>query len=364
MIGLGSPWPSRLYAQLAVQALRHGLPARRGGPLLAVGARLGFPRGVMAAVGRRFPARRHPELEELLGEITSAWPRLDGQSIRLPDEPPFLSALALQRAAGLTVFILGDDERPLLVAKRPGDQRLLEAERAALRRAEPTEIAPRYLGEIGDWYAQEGLPGKALGIPRLRELSWDGRLSQLAASLAALSGASVRAQPPDGLATPVEAALTSLSGSPRRALEAAWGDVQRLDVSVLQHGDTSAQNCLFEHDRFSGLVDWERADERGVPGFDTWNAALALLEHSVGLGRWSQKRVLAAFRDNWLGAWGTSARAAAADSATAAGVPESLLGPLEVVFFARRLGRRLARPDSYATTPATAARMLELACAL
>jgi hypothetical protein len=362
MIGLGSPWPSRLYAQLAVQALRHGLPARRGGPLLALGARLGFPREVMAAIGRRFPARRRPELEELLGEIASAWPRLAEQSSRLPPEPPFLSALALQRAAGLTVFVLGDDERPLLVAKLPGDQRLLEAERAALRRAETVGIAPRYLGEIGDWYAQEGLPGRALRIPRLGALAWDDRPDQLAASLAALSGASVRAEPPERLAAPVEAALTTLSGSPRRALEAAWGDVQRLDVSVLQHGDTSAQNCLFEGDRFSGLVDWERADARGVPGFDMWNAALALLEHSVGLGRWSQKRVLAAFREHWLGLWGASARAAASESAKAAGVPKELLGPLETVFFARRLGRRLGRPEAYATTPATAMRMLELVC--
>jgi hypothetical protein len=363
MIGLGSPRPSRLYADLAAQALRHGLPARRGS-LLAATARLGLPRALVAAVGRRFPRRRRPELDDLLAEIAAAWPGLAERSSRLPGEPPSLSALALHRAAGLTVFVLGDEECPLLVAKLAGDRELLEAERAALQRAEPVHIAPRYLGEVGGAYVQEGLRGKALAIPPVDALLWNARLSQLTLSLARLAAVSVRAEPPDGLAVPVELALAGLEGSARRAVEAAWQEVQRLEVSVLQHGDTSAQNCLFEDERITGLVDWERARQRGVPGFDLWNAALALLEHSVGLRRWSQERVLVAFRDNWLGAWGASARAAAAESATAAGVPERLLGPLEVVFFARRLGRRLARPDSYATTPATAARMLELACAL
>ncbi len=353
MIGLGSPRPSRLYAELTAQALRHGLPARRGG-LLAATARLGLPRALVAAVSRRFPRRRRPELDDLLDEIAAAWPGLAERSSRLPGEPPSLSALALHRAAGLTVFVLGGEECPLLVAKLAGNRKLLESERAALQRAEPVHIAPRYLGEVGGAYVQEGLRGKALAIPPIDALLWNARLSQLALSLARLAAVSVRAEPPDG----------RLEGSARRAVEAAWRDVQRLEVSVLQHGDTSAQNCLFEDERITGLVDWERARQRGVPGFDLWNAALALLEHSVGLRRWSQERVLVAFRDHWLGAWGASARAAAADSATAAGVPESMLGPLEVVFFARRLGRRLARPDSYATTPATAARMLELACAL
>src|SRR6266545_4508649 len=337
MIGLGSPRPSRLYAELTAQALRHGLPARRGG-LLAATARLGLPRALVAAVSRRFPRRRRPELDDLLDEIAAAWPGLAERSSRLPGEPPSLSALALHRAAGLTVFVLGGEECPLLVAKLAGNRKLLESERAALQRAGPVHIAPRYLGEVGGAYVQEGLRGKALAIPPIDALLWNARLSELA--------------------------LARLEGSARRAVEAAWRDVQRLEVSVLQHGDTSAQNCLFEDERLTGLVDWERARQRGVPGFDLWNAALALLEHSVGLRRWSQERMLVAFRDHWLGAWGASARAAAADSATAAGVPESMLGPLEVVFFARRLGRRLASPDSYATTPATAARMLELACAL
>lgn len=362
MIGLESPWPARLYARLAAQALRHGLPARRGGRLLAATARLGLPRPVVAALGRRFPRRHRPDLDDLLAEIETAWPLLVERSSRLPSEPSPLSALALQRAASLTVFVLGNGERPLLVAKLPGKKKLLEAERAALERAAPVEIAPRYLGEVGGAYVQEGLPGNALPIPRLERLHWDGRLSQLAGSLARLAAATVQAEPPEELAVPVELALTRLDGPAGLALEAAWRDVQRVEVSVLQHGDTSAQNCLFADGHFSGLVDWERADGRGVPGFDVWNAALALLEHSVGLSRWSQERVLAGFRDHWLGAWGRSAREAAAESTSAAGVPESLLGALETVFFARRLGRRLARPEAYATTPETAAQMLELIC--
>jgi Phosphotransferase enzyme family len=362
MIGLESPWPARLYARLALQALRHGLPARRGGRLLAATARAGLPRNLVAAVGRRFARGARPELDELLREIESAWPRLAERASRLPAEAPPLSALALRRAAGLTVFVLADDEHPLLVAKLPGKTALLEGERRALERVAPLGIAPHYLGAAGGAYVQEGLRGEALALPRPDALRWDERLSQLAHSFVRLAEATVRAEPAREVAAPVELALTRVDGSAHRALEAAWNDVARLRSSVLQHGDTSAQNCLFEDGRLTGLVDWERAQTNGVPAFDIWNASLALLEHSVGLHRWSQERVLDAFRRHWFGAWGSAARAAAADAAGAAGVSERLLDALETVFFARRVGRRLANPAAYATTPETALRMLELVC--
>jgi hypothetical protein len=194
------------------------------------------------------------------------------------------------------------------------------------------------------------------------QLEWNGHLRALTEALARLGEATARPEAPDELA-PVELALEHVDGATHRVLAAAWRDVSGLERSVLRHGDTSAQNCLFLDGRLAGLVDWERAQQRGAPGFDAWNAALALLEHGLGLVRWSQTNVVHAFRDAWLGAWGGEARVAAAASVIAAGVPERLVEPLEVVFFARRLGRRLARPDAYATTPATAAEMLSLVCA-
>jgi hypothetical protein len=133
---------------------------------------------------------------------------------------------------------------------------------------------------------------------------------------------------------------------------------------VLRHRDTSPQNCLFESDRLAGLVDWENVSALGAPGFDVLNAAVAFLEHGVGLVRWSEDRVLQTFRAAWVeGRYGEGARAAAAESASGAGFPESLFGSLEIVFFGRRLGRRLASKSISTTGPETAAKMLELACA-
>ncbi len=321
-----------------------------------------MPHRATAAVIRRFPRRPNPVLDRLLAEIAESWPSLAARAERLPPEPPPLSALALTRAAGLTVFVLGAGEAPLLVAKLPGNATLIEAERAALERAEPVALAPRFLGRVGAAYVQEGLPGQPLEVVPPGQLQWNGRMVALTEALARLGEATARPEAPDELA-PVELALEHVDGATHRVLAAAWRDVSGLERSVLRHGDTSAQNCLFLDGRLAGLVDWERAQQRGAPGFDVWNAAVAFLEHGVGLARWSQENVAHTFRDAWLGAWGGEARVAAAASATAAGVPERLVESLEVVFFARRLGRRLARPDVYATTPATAAAMLSLICA-
>jgi hypothetical protein len=132
---------------------------------------------------------------------------------------------------------------------------------------------------------------------------------------------------------------------------------------VLEHHDASSQNCLFIGDRLSGLVDWEIARLRGVPGFDVWNTTLAWMEYGVGLVRWSQEVVLECFQRAWSSSpfW-AQARASARDSARAAGVADSLLDSLEVIFFARRTGYRLSAPGKYQTHAGTATRMLEAVC--
>jgi hypothetical protein len=111
-------------------------------------------------------------------------------------------------------------------------------------------------------------------------------------------------------------------------------------------------------------VDWERSTQRGVPGFDLLNFAVAYLEHSLGLRRWSEAISLTAFRTGWdASGFMAGARAGARAAAAAAEIPDRFHDSIEVAFFARRLGRRLADPKPYATGPRTAAAMLEHVCA-
>jgi hypothetical protein len=147
-------------------------------------------------------------------------------------------------------------------------------------------------------------------------------------------------------------------------LRAARAEVEGLDRAVLQHGDSAAQNCLFVDGRLSGLVDWEKAKPRGMPAFDVLNAAVAYLDFGAGLVRWSQGLVSETFEAAWGDSeFGKGVRASAKEALEAAGVDGASLGPVEVAFFGTRLGRRLARPQEYPTTSATAARHLELVCA-
>jgi hypothetical protein len=112
------------------------------------------------------------------------------------------------------------------------------------------------------------------------------------------------------------------------------------------------------------LVDWELAQARGVPGFDILNFAVAYLEHSLGLKRWSEHAALESFKAAWdSSTFMKGARESARAAAAAIEVPDGHQDSLEVAFFARRLGRRLARPGGYGTGPETAAKMLEHVCA-
>jgi hypothetical protein len=367
-----SPHPARYFAALTAQTLQHGLPARRRlGIVLAPLGRVALPESMFAAVARRFPRHGDEELDALVEEVAAGWSELAAASARLPSESPPLSALALERGGGKTVFLFGDSDRPLLVAKLRGDVEALENEARALSEAEPAVLAPRSLGRIGTAYLQEGLPGRALRVVPLgpeaaARLAWSDRHRQLGSALIRLAETTAKREKPREFHDPLEPALdhSSLSATARRAAAAAWRDSQRLDVAVLRHRDTSPQNSLFESDRFSGLVDWISASSAGAPGFDTWNAALAFLEHGAGLRQWSQDRVVAVFRaaTDHSSFWREATRAARA-SARAAGVAETMLDVLEIAFFARRLIGRTAEPARFATGPGTAARMLEIVCA-
>ena len=373
-VGMNGPGPAAFYAMLVGNAIRSGRRTRhRFGAAWRAAAAHPPPAGLLAATVRGVPRGPRPDIDELLAQVEAEWPALAARSDQLPSEPPPLTALALQRSAGLTVFVFGTGRAPLLVLKTTaGPDARLAAEAAALREAEPAGVSPRDLGRIGTAYAQEALAGEPLPLERLDAaaaagLRWSTPHEELATALCRLADATGKPAFPYELRQPVERALTlaPLSDRAKRALSAAWRDVERLDVAVLRHHDISPENCLFADGRLVGIIDWEHAESQGTPGFDVLNAALAYMELSIGLGGWSQEGVVSALGLSWNGSdfW-TRARAAARDSASAAAVPDWAMEPLEIVFFGSRVGDR-AMPGrvDYATGLETVTRQLELVCA-
>jgi Phosphotransferase enzyme family len=353
IVSADDPAPARYYARLLGEALRYGLPGRRTpATLFLAAARSPTPERLAAAVLRRFRRRAEPRVDHLLSELHAHWPEHAGT------RPAQLRALGLQRAAGLTVFVFGDGPTPILVAKLPGDEATLAREAKALEAASAAGVAPLPLGLIGGAYVQEALEGTPLRVDA--ELTWTAEHEELATGLARLAGATRTEGVPPELGWDPD----RMPADARASLEDAASALEHLGRTVLRHGDTSAQNCLFRGGRLVGLVDWERAQPAGAPGFDVWNSALAALEHGVGLRRWSEGRVLSTFADGWrYSEWGRRVDHAARRSVEASGVSPALARPLELAFFARRLERRLANPPVYATGPRVAARMLELVCA-
>ena len=366
----GSPLPARFYASVIGQALRYGLPASRTpGAAWALAARVGAPEGVLAAAIRRLPGRPRPDLDVLVAEIRSRWAELADRATALPESPPELSVLALQRAAALTVFLFGSDPRPLLVLKLPaaGDPRV-DLEVVALEVAEAAGVSPRYLGRVGEARVQEGLTGSPLRVGALKpegaaELVWSPAMAEVAEGIAKLGAATADGRPQREIVPQMELALAydGLDSRTRRLLAAAWADVRRSGSSVLRHRDTSPQNCLVSGERLAGIVDWELAVPRGGPGFDVWNLGLSSMEYGLGLTRWSQELVAETFARSWPASpfW-RGARAAARRAALAGGAAERDLDALELCFFGSRIGDRLEFPGRHPTRPATAALNLEV----
>ena len=361
--------PARFLAAMLEHQLRFGLPAaRRFGGLWAVLGRRGLPRGALAAALRAGPRRGRADLDDLRAEVARRWDELASRSDRLPGAPPELTVLALQRSAALTVFLFGEAAHPLLVGKIPReDSSKVQLEAEALEEATVAGVAPRFLGQVGGAWMQEGLAGGPLAVEpldpdRARDLRWTDSQERIAEALARLASATARDEPPREIAGLVERAIAEGPVLPqtRSALEAAHRDVEALDRSVLRHGDTGPQNVHFDGPRLVGVVDWETA-RRGVPGFDSLIASASFVEQGVGLARWTQDMVVATFRAAWSASeFGSEARRAARRAMTAGGIDERHHDQVELVLFARRLGARLARPDAYDTTPQTAARILDL----
>lgn len=373
-VGVGAPGPAAFYAMLVGNGLRSGRRTRhRLGLVWRFAARHPPPAGLLTAPLKGLPRRPRPDIDELLGQVEAHWPELAARSERLPAEPPPLEGLALQRSAGLTLFVFGPDPAPLLVLKQTtGVYDRLAVEAAALREAEGAGVAPRDLGRVGSAYAQEALTGEPLPLEPLvpavaaADLRWSPRHEELGSALVRLAETTAKPDFPEELRQPVERALehARMSEWARQALAEAWGEVQGLEAAVLRHHDISAENCLFAGSRLVGIVDWEHAESRGAPGFDVLNAALTYMEFSVGLAGWSQEGAVEALERSWeRSEFWSRARAHARAAGAAAGVPEAAFEALEIVFFGSRVGDRVAagRVD-YATGLETVTRQLEVVC--
>jgi hypothetical protein len=355
-----SPAAAQFCRRLLAQSFRHGLPvSRRFGRLRALAARSRLGESMSVA---RLPSRAaRPDIDEVLEAVGAGWDELG-----LAELPGALRALALHRRSALTIFIFADGTEPLVVAKVPGDRARLERDAEALHAAEGAEIAPRFLGRLGDAYVQEAVRGAAMPIEPVNSasagsLDWRPEQEELVAGLVRLAAETASDVRPEQLVDPFDEA--PLASGIRPTVLAAVRDLHGLRRAVLTHSDTSPHNCLCADGHFSGLVDWEGARLAGAPGFDVWNHAVSYLEHGLGLVEWSEDVVADAF----AAAWPTSplfghARTAARECAAAAGVPESLHDQLEIAFFARRLLVRAREPDRFPTKTSSAERMLAVVC--
>jgi hypothetical protein len=367
------PQPARFLAGMITQQLRYGHPSRRtGGPVWALLGRRGLPTGLVATTLRRARSAARPDLDDIVEAVAKDWSRLSLASRLLPPAAPDLHALAVRRSAAMTVFLFGPDPRPLIVVKVPRSAKGTVAhETRALEQAASSGVTPRPLGRFGDGWAQEGRPGAPPPLVPIRPrtaaaLSWPSAFDRLTDGLCALAETTGRAGTPFEPESPVERALSwpDLDDRTRTMVSAAIRDTQRIDRTVLRHGDLSGQNWLMDGDRLGGIIDWETAVTAGAPGFDAWHAPLSWFEQGVGLAHWSPGYVASSFKRAWEGSeFFVGARAAGRRAADSAGVPATLHDALEVVYYARRLAHRLGDPGSYTLTPATAAAMLQVVCA-
>ena len=352
------------------QALRYGIPTRRRfGRLRGAVARRGVPANALARALRSGRRRDEPELERFLSRLTEGWGDLDTGGTPCPDVD---GMLVLERASARTIFLFVGDPHPALVCKVPRESStIVEREAAALTEAAGTGIAPRFLGIAAGSWVQEGLQGAPLRVEPIdpvlaTSLEWPEGLDELGRGLLGLAAASAKPAPVDGKVRSLlerAASSTGLTPPTRERIASALADLERIEIGVLKHSDTSPQNCLFHAGRLSGIVDWEMAELDGLPASDVLNAAVSYLEHGIGLSGWSEDDIVESFRAGWgRSPFFGHARAAARAAASAAGVEESMAPSLEVAFFARRLGRRLVSPDRFPTGPRTAARILEIVC--
>lgn len=369
-VEVGGP-AAKLLSALFDQQLRYGHPSnRRGGAVIAplvarpLPAR---PLGLLVSVGM---PRRDPDLDRLVEEIVADWPRLTSLSAQLPQDPPDVAVLAVRRRASRIVFLVDQAGDPLVVAKLPHVSTDADPETDALTRAAPSGVVPQPLGRIAGGWLQEGRRGAPPALRPLdpadaAQLSFTGQWSALATGLVRIAETTRAEEPPD-LLPPLLDAAAAWSMLPRdiaRRVDDTAQSLRGLTSSVLGHGDMSAQNWLVDGPTLTGIVDWSDSVHRAAPGFDALHAAVSYVEQSVGLRRWSPARAVEAFSAAWPDSpFIVGVRRSFRQVAAAGGVPPELHDALEVAYFARRLGFRLAHPGSFLLPTTYAAEQLGHVC--
>lgn len=370
-IDLTAPEPARFYLGLIGQTLQFSAPAsRRAGRAWAFLGRHGIPERALADVLRRVGGvLGTADQTSYVDAAARAWPELRARDPSLPGAPE-LSVLVLARSSAVTVFLFSGEPWPVLVGKLArGSSDGVAREVAAIVEAAPAGVAPTYFGPVdGLGEVQRGIPGRALRVEPVTSaqagaLTWTEQHRSLTEGFERLARATTKAEVPSAMGDDVvDRALAhrALTSTTRAAVDDAARALGDVPISVLRHTDSSPQNLLFQGSSLSGIVDWEDATSAGMPGADIWNAALGSIDKGVGLVRWNEASLVASFRAAWgTSPFGRDARLAGRRCARAAGVPAELHDHLEVLFFARRVGHRLARPDAFPTSADVAAAALE-----
>jgi hypothetical protein len=347
-----------MYSRLVRDALYYGMPAaRRGGVFIAAAARTGWPERLATAVALGAPRSDRADLDEL--KVLAIDFGISAHSL-----------LLLERSSATTVFAFDRDGHPAGVLKRPrGGTAGVEREVAALQAVASSGLAPAYLGERLGWYAQEMIAAQPrmptpISVAGAAGARWTAADDEAAAGITALATKSVSCGRPAELNDGVVERLFETGAIPDHLASVvgdALAEAARVDRRVVKHGDTSPQNCLYRESRLAGFVDWENARLDGAPGFDAWNACVALVEHGLALRRWNPEVAAAGFARAWHNSelvrmW----RAAAASSCQASGVAgRDVITALEILFFARRAAQRIGT-----TSGAVSLRHLGVVCGL
>lgn len=368
LVGTITPGPARFLSSLLNFGLTYSAPGGGGAAIVrrALARKPPSPAVLQVAL-RAAPRRDAPDLDRLALDLFAAWPRLtEGHDL---SDPPVIDLLALTRRSALTVFVFTGGDHPRMVVKIPrGDAGGPVREAEALQVANGAGGAPRYLGRCGPGFVQEAVAGDPVPIrplpsDRARTMPWETRHAELAEALRGLAVATKAAAPPresHGSRAREGVASAKLSSEAGATASDALTTSERLDASTLKHGDLSPQNCLFRDGRFAGIVDWETAIRNGTPGFDLLNFGVAEFEHRLALYPSSPS----VYREAFLAAWSespffSSLRAAVRDQVLALDLEPRLVQAIEITFFARRLGHRMADAGRYVHGVDAAAGILE-----
>ena len=362
--------PAQYLGRLLTDRLRQGMPATRRVPVVHV--LLARFAGPVVAMAARVPlGRPEPDLDELVGLVQAAWPRLGVRGGRLPGDSPTLETLAVDGAMGRITFLFAGADHPLVVGKTPAGPRAtaVQNEVDALERLALTGVAPHHLGKVGTTQLQEGLPGRPLPLQDLgrQPATWTTEMAAALRGLLEVTRATAEPGVPDEL-DDVESRLATAGGLESRTRARASEALRRAaghGATVLRHGDLSPQNVLCSGGRLTGIIDWERATTGGVAGFDLLHLAVSWIEKGIGSGtrRWTAAGADDRFAASWQGAFRDHVLERVGEALTSAGVDAGETEDMEVAFFARRFARRLAPTGYRHDALELAARNLETVCA-